>query len=74
MENMGRLLLLLGIIIAAIGLLTMVFGRLPVLRNLGGIRLDLGPVTCFFPIVASILLSVILTIVLNIILWISSRS
>lgn len=73
MENLGRILLLLGAIITAIGILTLLLSRIPFLRNLGGLRIELGPVTCFFPIVASIVLSIVLTIILNFVLWIANR-
>lgn len=73
MENIGRLLLILGLVIAILGALMLLLGRIPFLRNLSGLRIDLGPVTCFFPIVASIILSVVLTIVLNLVLWIANR-
>ena len=67
MENMGRILLLLGIGIALIGGLVMLLTRIfPGLNN--GWTIRIGPFTCFFPIVLSIILSIILTIVLNILI------
>lgn len=72
MENLGRLLLILGGIIALLGLLLILGSSVPFLRPLGrlpgDIRFTVGNVTCFFPIVTSILLSIIVTIVLNILL------
>ena len=67
MENIGRIILLLGITIALVGGLMMLLTRLfPGLSN--GWTIRLGPVTCIFPIALSIILSIILTIVLNIII------
>lgn len=67
MENMGRIILLLGITIALVGGLMMLLTRFfPGLSN--GWTIRLGPVTCFVPIALSIILSIILTIVLNIII------
>jgi hypothetical protein len=67
MENMGRILLLIGIGIALIGGLFMLLTRLFLGLN-SGWTIRVGPVTCFFPIALSIILSIILTIVLNIII------
>jgi hypothetical protein len=58
----GRFLLLVGLMIAGIGLLMMAgvpFGRLP-----GDIVIRRGSGTFYFPIVTSIVLSIILTLVL----------
>jgi hypothetical protein len=58
----GKLLLLVGLIIAGIGLLMMAgipFGRLP-----GDIVIRRGSGTFYFPLVTSILLSIILTLLL----------
>lgn len=72
MENLGRLLLILGAILAVLGLLLMLGSSVPFLRNLGrlpgDIRFTVGNFTCFFPIVTSIVLSITLTVALNIIL------
>ncbi len=59
---MGKLLVLVGLGIAGIGLLVMLgipLGRLP-----GDVVVRRGSFTFYFPIVTSILLSVLLTIVL----------
>ncbi len=59
---MGKLLVLVGLGIAALGVLVMLglpFGRLP-----GDVVVRRGSFTFYFPIVTSILLSVLLTLVL----------
>ena len=59
---MGKLLLVVGLVIAGIGLLMMAgipFGRLP-----GDIVIRRGSGTFYFPLVTSILLSIILTLLL----------
>lgn len=66
MENVGRLVLILGVGITILGLSLMLLGRF--LPNLPTFRVQVGSMTCIFPIAASILLSIIGTIVLNIIL------
>ncbi|HEY7791862.1 MAG TPA: DUF2905 domain-containing protein [Vicinamibacterales bacterium] len=58
---MGRLLVLIGLVIAGIGALMMLgipFGRLP-----GDIVVRRGPVTFYLPIATCIILSVVLTVI-----------
>jgi hypothetical protein len=69
MENIGRYLVIGGIILIVLGGLVFLaskvgipFGRLP-----GDIRIERGNGSFYFPITSSILISVILTILLNII-------
>jgi hypothetical protein len=59
---MGKVLLLVGLVIAGVGLLVMAglpLGRLP-----GDIVVRRGHVTLYFPIVTSVVVSVLLTLVL----------
>jgi Protein of unknown function (DUF2905) len=59
---MGKMLVLVGLIVAGIGLLVMAgvpFGRLP-----GDIVIRRGNGTFYFPLATSILLSIILTVLL----------
>ncbi|HXA29105.1 MAG TPA: DUF2905 domain-containing protein [Candidatus Angelobacter sp.] len=64
----GRILLVLGLLIAAAGLL-MTFGvRLPFGRLPGDISGSSGNVSWSIPLGTSLLISVVLTIVLNLIL------
>ena len=64
MQDVGRLLLVFGVLLAVIGGGLMLFGRfhLP-----GDITFRSGGVTLYIPIATSIILSVILTVVLNVI-------
>jgi hypothetical protein len=72
LSGLGRLLLIAGAILAALGALLIVAPRVPGLDRLGRLPGDLiverGPVTVFVPIVSSIVISIVLTIVLNLIL------
>ena len=63
MQDVGRLLLVFGVLLVIIGGALMLFGRfhLP-----GDITFRSGNVTVYFPIATSIILSVILTVVLNV--------
>jgi len=66
MQDIGRLLLLLGVLIALVGAGLLVAGRIPGLGRLpGDIVVHRGPVTFYFPIVTSIVLSIVLTVLLN---------
>ena len=62
MADVGRILLVFGILLVVIGGGLMLFGRfhLP-----GDITLKSGNVTVYIPIATSIVLSIILTVVLN---------
>jgi hypothetical protein len=60
---MGRLLVIVGLVIAGIGLLVMIgvpLGRLP-----GDVTYRRGNTTFYFPLATSILLSILLTILLT---------
>jgi hypothetical protein len=66
MQDVGRLLLLLGVLIALVGAGLLVAGQIPWLGRLpGDIVVNRGPVTFYFPIVTSIVLSILLTVLLN---------
>jgi len=60
---MGRLLILLGLGITALGVLVMVgvpFGRLP-----GDIMVRRGSFSFYFPLATSIIVSILLTLILS---------
>ena len=69
MENIGRFLMIGGILLFVVGGLVFLaskfglpFGRLP-----GDIRIERDGFSFYFPLASSILISVILTIILNLI-------
>jgi hypothetical protein len=70
-QAVGRVMLVIGIIVAVFGGLLMVLGNLPFFKNLGSlpgdIRIQGEGFSCFIPIASMILISILLTIVLNII-------
>ena len=72
LSGAGRLLLITGLVLSAVGALLIWAPRLLGLDRLGQFPGDLiverGPVTIFIPIVSSLVISVMLTIVLNLIL------
>jgi hypothetical protein len=63
MQDVGRLLLVFGVLLAVIGGGLMIFGRfhLP-----GDLTFRSGGVTFYIPIATSIILSIVLTVVLNV--------
>lgn len=70
MSDLGRMLIVVGVVIALIGLLFTLGGRLPWLGRLpGDITIRRGNVTFYFPLVTSLLLSVILTVIV----WLVGR-
>ena len=70
MSELGRALVVLGLVIAAVGLLLVAFDRVPWLGRLpGDISIQRGNWTFYFPLGTSILLS----IVLSLLFWLFSR-
>jgi hypothetical protein len=70
MSELGRALIVLGIVIVVVGAVLMFFERVPWLGRLpGDIHFQRGNWTLYFPLGTSILLSVVLTLVL----WLIGR-
>jgi hypothetical protein len=68
LSQVGRFLVLGGILLLITGLIVLLLGRfLPGGRLPGDIVITRGPVSCFVPLATSLLLSLLLTILLN--LW-----
>jgi len=66
MQEIGKLLIVLGSIALVLGVAFLVAGRIPWFGRLpGDVVIQRGPVTFYFPIVTSIIVSVVLTLVLN---------
>ena len=67
--DVGKLLLIAGALIALVGGLLLVFGKLPFVGQLpGDISGSRGNFSFAFPLVTCLLISVVLTVVLNIFL------
>jgi hypothetical protein len=63
-EQVGKLLIFLGIVLAAMGALLMVSGKLPWSGRLpGDIVIQRKHVTFYFPLVPCIVLSIVLTLI-----------
>jgi uncharacterized membrane protein required for colicin V production len=62
-EQVGKLLILLGIVLAAMGALLLVSGKLPWFGKLpGDIVIERKHVTFYFPLATCIVLSIVLTL------------
>jgi hypothetical protein len=76
-QALGRILLVMGIVIAILGGLLILLGNTPLLKSVGSlpgdIRIEGKGFSCLFPVVSMILLSIVLTIVLNIIVRLINR-
>ncbi len=74
MEDIGRILLVLGVLLALAGGVILLLGKVPGIGRLpGDITIQGNGFSCFFPIATSILLSIVLTIVLNVVFRILNR-
>jgi len=65
MPSLGKSLIILGLIIAAVGVLLTLAGRIPWLGRLpGDIYIKKENFTFYFPLATSIIISVLLTLIL----------
>lgn len=63
--HLGRMLIIIGLILAAVGVLFLLGGKIPWLGRLPGDILYRGKnVTFYFPVVTSIIVSIILSLIL----------
>lgn len=68
LTGLGRILLILAVVIAVMGVLLILAGRGLLPRLPGDIAIERGNTRFYFPLGTSILLSVILSVVLNLFL------
>lgn len=75
MENLGRILVIIGVILVGVGGLIFLLARtgLPIGRLPGDISIQTENFSCFFPIVSGIILSIVLTILLNVVIRMMNR-
>lgn len=66
MQELGRVLVVAGVIAVLAGVVLMLAPRIPWLGRLpGDIVINRGPVSVYFPLATSIVISIVLTVVLN---------
>jgi hypothetical protein len=68
MADVGRMVLVAGLVLAAVGVLLIVGGQLGLGRLPGDLRFGRGNVRIFVPLATSLVLSLILTLALNLFL------
>jgi uncharacterized membrane-anchored protein len=74
LESMGKILLILGGVIFAFGLVFLLAGRIPFLGRLpGDIAIEREGFSFHFPLVSSIVVSIVLTILVNLVFWLLRR-
>jgi hypothetical protein len=74
MEEIGKWLILFGVLLAIVGSAILLLGKVPWIGRLpGDIAIQRDNFSCFFPLATSILLSIVLTVLFNIILRITNR-
>lgn len=74
MSEIGKILILFGVILIVVGAAVLVLGKIPGLGRLpGDILIQTENISCLFPIATSILLSIVLTLLLNFILRILNK-
>jgi hypothetical protein len=70
MNDLARLLIVLGVVVAAVGVVLLLVGRVPWIGRLpGDLHVERGNWTFYFPLGTSIVLSLLLTLVL----WLIGR-
>lgn len=73
-DSLGKLLLVLGVVIAVIGAGIMLAGRIPFFGSLpGDLSFERDGVRVYIPIATSIVISIILTVVLNLVYGVFGR-
>jgi len=65
LQSFGKLLLVGGGLIAAAGLILLIFGRLGIGRLPGDIFIQRDNIAFYFPLATMLLVSIILTLILN---------
>ena len=74
LNDLGKMLIGIGISIVIIGVVLLLMKQLPLLGKLpGDISIQTENISCFIPIASSIVLSIMLTVVLNLILRLISK-
>lgn len=73
-DELGKWVVLAGLVLVFVGGLMWLLGHIPFLGNLpGDIHIQTQNVSCFIPIVSMIIVSVVATIILNIIIRIMNK-
>ncbi len=69
MTELGRLLVVFGLVLVAVGLVVTLLPRLTLPRLPGDILVQRDGFTFYFPLVTSLVVSLVLTLLLNLLFW-----
>jgi hypothetical protein len=72
-DQIGKLLIFVGIAVVVVGVIMLLLGRTPFSNLPGNITFSTGNFTCVIPLVSMLLISILLTIILNIVLRLFNR-
>jgi hypothetical protein len=73
-EDIGKLLIVTGVILVGAGVLVWLLAKVPGLGHLpGDIRIETENVSCMFPIVTCLVLSIVLSVVGTVVLNVIAR-
>lgn len=70
MTELGRLLVVFGVVLVLVGLFFLLVPRVSLPRLPGDILIQRDGFTFYFPVVTSIVISVVLTLLLNALWWV----
>jgi len=74
MENLGKILIITGAVIAVMGLIFLFWNKVPFLGKLpGDIFFHRGSFQIIFPVATFLLISLVLTVIINLVIWFSGR-
>ena len=74
LENAGRLLIVVGLVVVALGLLFVLGSRVPFLGRLpGDLHWERDGVTIYAPLATGLLVSVVLSVLLTLVLRLTGR-
>jgi Protein of unknown function (DUF2905) len=74
MSEMGRTLIVLGVVVATVGLLLVLVDRVPGIGRLpGDIHVQRDSWSFYLPLGTSVVLSIVLSVVLTLVLWLIGR-
>ncbi|MBI2907764.1 MAG: DUF2905 domain-containing protein [Chloroflexi bacterium] len=74
LEPAGKVLLILGIVIAFLGLALIFADRIPFVGRLpGDISIKRDNISIHFPLVTFLILSIMLTVIMNVVAWFMRR-
>ncbi len=70
LEAVGKMILLFGGVLVALGLVLLLLSRVAVAGRLpGDFRFHWGGLSCYFPLMTGVVVSIIATLVLNLVVW-----